>query len=228
MFKLVDVNKIYKNNTKALDDINLEIKEGEIVVILGPSGSGKSTILNILGGIDNPTFGQIYFNQKRIDKLNDLELTNYRKNNIGFIFQNYNLISNLTVKENIRLGSILSDKLNIDEIISELGLSNHKNKYPNSLSGGEMQRVTIARGIIKKPKVLLCDEPTGALDEKNGKNILEILQKINEIYSTTIIIVTHNPSIAKIANTVIKMNSGRIIEIIKNKKTIPANELRWV
>lgn len=228
MLKLLNIEKIYKNNTKALNNINLEINKGEIVVILGPSGSGKSTLLNILGGIDKPTKGEFYFDNKRIDKLNDLILTTYRRNNIGFIFQNYNLISNLTVKENIKLGHNLSNNpININEIINIIGLNNHKNKYPNTLSGGEQQRVAIARSITKNPKLLLCDEPTGALDEKNGKIVLEILQDINKKYNTTIIIVTHNPSIANIGNKVIKMNSGKIIEIKNNKKIIPANELRW-
>lgn len=229
MFKLSNVNKIYKNNTKALNDISLEIKEGEIVVILGPSGSGKSTLLNILGGVDKPTNGSIYFNDNRIDKLNELKLTIYRKNNIGFIFQNYNLIPNLTVKENIKLGYNLSDNpIDTNEIINIIGLTKHKNKYPNCLSGGEQQRVAIARALTKNPKVLLCDEPTGALDEKNGKTVLEILQNINNQYNTTIIIVTHNPSIANMANKIIKMNSGKIVEVKNNEKIISAKELRWI
>lgn len=231
LYKLEKVTKTYKNfssENHALKDINLEIEEGEIVVILGPSGSGKSTMLNILSGIDNPTHGKVYFNDKRIDKYNDKELTKYRKDNLGFIFQSYNLVSNLTVKENIELGKELSENpLKIKDILKEVGLYDHRRKYPYQMSGGQMQRVAIARAIVKNPKVLFCDEPTGALDEATGKNVLSLLQKINKKYNTTMIIVTHNPSIADMANTVIKMNSGEIKEIIKNKEIKDASELRW-
>lgn len=231
LYKLDKVSKIYKNfNTEnhALNKIDLEINEGEIVVILGPSGSGKSTMLNILSGIDNPSYGKVYFNNNRIDKLKEIELTNYRKDNLGFIFQSYNLVANLTIKENIELGRELSkNPLNLKEIVKEVGLENHINKYPYQLSGGQMQRVAIARALVKNPKVLFCDEPTGALDEKTGKNVLKLLQDINKKYNTTMIIVTHNPSIALMANIVIKMNSGEIKEIIKNKKVVNAEDLRW-
>lgn len=225
------VSKIYHNLSEdmiALDKIDLKIKEGEVLVILGPSGSGKSTMLNVLSGIDNPSDGEIYFDEKRIDKFNENELTDYRKDNLGFIFQNYNIISNLTVRENIELGAHLSsNELDIDEVIDAVGLENHKHKYPYQLSGGQMQRVSIARAIVKNPKVLFCDEPTGALDEETGKNILKILQEINEKYKTTMVIVTHNPSIAKMANTVVKMNSGEIVSLNHNKKVLSANELGW-
>jgi putative ABC transport system ATP-binding protein len=231
LYKLERVTKTYKNfssENHALKDINLEINEGEIVVILGPSGSGKSTMLNILSGIDNPTHGKVYFNDIRIDKYKDKELTSYRKDNLGFIFQSYNLVSNLTVKENIELGKELSENpLKIKDILKEVGLYDHRRKYPYQMSGGQMQRVAIARAIVKNPKVLFCDEPTGALDEATGKNVLSLLQKINKKYNTTMIIVTHNPSIADMANTVIKMNSGEIKEIIKNKEVKDASELRW-
>lgn len=231
LYKLEKVSKIYKNfnaENHALNKIDLEINEGEIVVILGPSGSGKSTMLNILSGIDNPTKGKVYFNNERIDKLKEKELTNYRKNNLGFIFQSYNLVANLTIKENIELGRELSkNPLDLKEIVKEVGLLSHMNKYPYGLSGGQMQRVAIARALVKNPKVLFCDEPTGALDEKTGKNVLKLLQNINKKYNTTMIIVTHNPSIANMANTVIKMNSGEIKEIIKNKTVVDAKDLRW-
>lgn len=231
LYKLDKVSKIYKNfNTEnhALNKIDLEISEGEIVVILGPSGSGKSTMLNILSGIDNPSRGKVYFNDNRIDKLKEVELTNYRKDNLGFIFQSYNLVANLTVKENIELGRELSkNPLDIKEIIKEVGLEKHINKYPYQLSGGQMQRVAIARALVKNPKVLFCDEPTGALDEKTGKNVLKLLQNVNKKYNTTMIIVTHNPSIALMAHTVIKMNSGEVKEIIKNEKIMDAEDLRW-
>lgn len=231
LYKLENVYKTYKFNdtlNHALNDIDLEINEGEIIVILGPSGSGKSTMLNMLSGIDNPTKGKIIFNGKRIDKMNEIELTDYRKDYLGFIFQSYNLISNLTVKENIELGKELAIKpLEIDEVMTSVELKDQKNKYPYQLSGGQMQRVAIARSLVKNPKVLFCDEPTGALDENTGKKVLALLQTINEKYNTTMIIVTHNPSIALMAHTVIKMNSGKIVEIIKNKQTISANDLRW-
>lgn len=231
LYKLNKISKIYKNyetENHALDNVDLKINSGEVVVILGPSGSGKSTMLNILSGIDSPTKGEVYFDGSRIDNYDDNSLTSYRANNLGFIFQSYNLISNLTVKENIELGGELSTSpLNIKEIISEVGLSKHANKYPYQLSGGQMQRVSIARAIVKNPKVLFCDEPTGALDEETGKKVLSLLQKINIKYHTTIIIVTHNPSIAQMANMVIKMNSGKIVEIVKNDKILTADELRW-
>ena len=231
LYKLENVYKTYNLNEEenhALKDIDLEINEGEIVVILGPSGSGKSTMLNLLSGIDNPTKGKIYFKDRPIDKMNDLELTNYRKTYLGFIFQSYNLVSSLTVKENVELGKELSTlPLDINEVISAVELSDQKNKYPYQLSGGQMQRVAIARSLVKNPSVLFCDEPTGALDEKTGKKVLGLLQDINKKYKTTMIIVTHNPSIALMANTVIKMNSGEVKEIIHNKKIADAKDLRW-
>ena len=231
LYELKNVTKTYKVNDSinhAIDNISGDIEKGEVIVILGPSGSGKSTMLNLLSGIDTPTKGKIYFESDRIDNKKLEELSLYRRNNLGFIFQSYNLVSNLTVKENIELGANLSkNPLNIDEMIKKVGLEGHKNKYPYQLSGGQMQRVAIARALSKNPSVLFCDEPTGALDEEMGKNILKVLQEINKTYNTTIIIVTHNPSIADMANTVIKMNSGHIEEIKKNKKIKDALDLRW-
>ena len=231
LFKLENVYKTYKNSeieNHALNNIDLEITEGEIVVILGPSGSGKSTMLNILSGIDNPSKGKVFFNEQRIDNLSSNDLTKYRKDNLGFIFQSYNLIPNLTVKENVELGKELTkNPLDMNQIIDTVLLSDHKNKYPYQLSGGQMQRVAIARALVKNPKVMFCDEPTGALDEKTGKTILKTLMDINKKYQTTLIIVTHNPSIALIANKVIKMNSGEIKEIISNNPIKSVDELRW-
>lgn len=231
LYKMTHVNKIYRNydsDLHALKDINLNIPKEEIVVILGPSGSGKSTMLNILSGIDYPTSGEVLFDGKNIEHYRDEELTLYRRENLGFIFQSYNLIANLTVKENIELGSHLSDSpFDMDDVMKTVGLEDHKNKYPYQLSGGQMQRVSIARALVKNPKVLFCDEPTGALDEETGKAVLASLQEVNKKYRTTMIIVTHNPSIADMANTVIRMNSGEIVEIKHNKKTKQASDLRW-
>lgn len=227
VYKLENIYKFY-NKTYALSNINLEINEGELVVILGPSGSGKSTLLNLIGGIDKSSKGKIYFKNSRVDNLNTIKLNNYRKNNIGFVFQNYNLLSNLNVYENIELGANISkNHLNITKIMDKLNLTKLKNKYPYQLSGGEMQRTAIARAIVKNPSVLLCDEPTGALDESNGKEVLKILKFLNEEYKTTVIIVTHNPAIALISDKIIKMNSGKIVEIIKNEDQKPISELGW-
>ncbi|NLA33737.1 MAG: ABC transporter ATP-binding protein [Tenericutes bacterium] len=232
IYTLSNVSKKYNSLTSetiALDNINLEVKEHEFIVILGPSGSGKSTLLNILSGIDNPTKGKIRFYNQDITKFNENELSKYRKDNIGFVFQSYNLISNLTVKENIELGRELSSEpLNVDDIIKIVELEKHINKFPYQLSGGQMQRVSIARALVKNPKVLFCDEPTGALDEKTGKKVLTMLQNINKEYRTTLIIVTHNPSIKNMANTVINMNSGKIIKITHNIKTISGSDVKWV
>ena len=231
LYKLENVYKTYKFNdilNHALNNVNLSFDEGKIIVILGPSGSGKSTMLNLLSGIDTPSRGKVFFNEDRIDEMNDNELTEYRRKYLGFIFQSYNLVPNLTVKENVELGSTLSDNpLDIDEVIESVELKEQKYKYHYQLSGGQMQRVAIARSLVKNPKVLFCDEPTGALDEKTGKKVLKLLQQINKKYNTTMIIVTHNQSIALMANMVIKMNSGKIVEIIDNKEILDADELRW-
>ena len=218
----------YEPGLQTINNISFQIHKGEYVAILGHNGSGKSTMLNILSGIDSPTEGKVFYEDKRIDNLSSNLLTTYRKNNLGFIFQSYNLISNLTVKENIEMGGHLSSNpLDIKDIVDVVGLSSHINKYPYQLSGGQMQRVAIARAIVKNPNVLFCDEPTGALDEETGKNVLKLLQDINKEYKTTMIIVTHNPSIAYMADTVIRMNSGEILEISKNKKKLDALDLRW-
>lgn len=231
LYKLENVSKIYQNQNQksyALEQIDLEIEKGEIVVILGPSGSGKSTLLNLLSGIDIPSKGKVYFNDTELNQMTDEELTEYRKNYLGFIFQSYNLLANLTVKENIELGEHLSESpLSIAEMIRAVGLDSHAHKYPFQLSGGQMQRVAIARALVKNPEVLFCDEPTGALDEKTGKKILKTLEDIHKKYHTTMIIVTHNPSIALMANTVIRMNSGHIVEIIHNETVASAESLRW-
>lgn len=185
-------------------------------------------MLNILSGIDRPTSGKVMYLDKEVGKLSDKELTTYRKDNLGFIFQSYNLIPNLTIYENVELGAHLSsNSLNIDELLEIVGLKEIKNKFPYQLSGGQMQRVAIARAIAKNPDVLFCDEPTGALDEKMGKQTLKLIQDINRKYNTTVIIVTHNPSISYLANTVIKMNSGKVADIHNNENIMDAEDIRW-
>lgn len=231
IYELRGVSKIYKISetiTKALDNIDLKLYEGEIIVVLGPSGSGKSTLLNVLSGIDNATSGEVLFLDKQIEKYSLDELTSYRREYLGFIFQTYNLISNLDVKENIELGlQLAKDPISINEIIDSVELTSQKNKFPYQLSGGQQQRVSIARALVKNPKVLFCDEPTGALDETTGKIVLKTIQELNKKYKTTIVIITHNPSIAQMANNVIRINSGKIASNIRNEKVLDASEIRW-
>lgn len=229
--KLKNVNKIYKTGdieTFALNNVSVDIAEGEFIVILGPSGSGKSTMLNVISGLDNPTSGEIYFNEELISNYKSEQLTLFRRKHLGFIFQQYNLLQNLTVRENVDMGAnISSNPLNIDDVIAKVGLSQHKNKYPSQLSGGQQQRVSIARSIAKNPEIMFCDEPTGALDEATARDVLDLLQKMNEEFKTTTVIITHNPGIALMADRVIKMNSGKIKEITVNKDKKKASEIIW-
>lgn len=231
LFETKDIVREYKSGEGvlyALNKVNVEIPEGKVTTILGPSGSGKTTLLNNLSGLDKLTSGSIIFLGKDITKLNDKNLTAYRRQYTGFIFQNYNLISTLSVRENIALGAHLSkDSLNIDEIIKEVGLENHQNKFPHQLSGGQQQRVAIARVLVKNPKVIFCDEPTGALDEENGRKVLDLLQKLNEKYKTTLVMVTHNPNIAHMSHKVIHFKNGNIETIEKNTKVINAYDIDW-
>jgi len=225
------VNKEYKAGEhvlKAMDDVNFTIYEGEFVVILGPSGAGKSTLLNLLGGLDSPTSGEIIVNGQHIELLNDNKLTEYRAKNVGFIFQFYNLIPNLTAIENIEL---MRDIVNIDidglNVLDSVGLKEHANQFPAQLSGGEQQRVSIARAVAKQPAMLLCDEPTGALDSKTGVLILNLLQEMNINQNTTIIIVTHNAILAQAADKVINIKNGQIEDITINELPKKINELEW-
>lgn len=228
---LEDVSKVYKTGdieTYALKNISITIDDGEFLVILGPSGSGKSTLLNVISGLDNVTSGEIRFNNEIISNYNSKELTYFRRRNLGFIFQQYNLLQNLNVRENVEIGSTIGkNPLDVDEVVEKVGLLNQKFKYPSQLSGGEQQRVSIARSIAKNPSILFCDEPTGALDENTGKRILDILQKMNEEYNTTTVVITHNPNIALMADRIIKMNSGKIEERIKNENKKNAFEIKW-
>ena len=228
---LKNVNKIYKTGdieTYALKNISLEIKQGEFLVILGPSGSGKSTLLNVISGLDSPTSGEISYNDEIISNYDSKKLTKFRRDNLGFTFQQYNLLQNLTVRENIEIGAAIGkNPFNIDEIIQKVGIESEKDKYPYQLSGGQQQRVSIARSIAKNPNILFCDEPTGALDEATGKQVLDILQKMNKEFKTTTVVITHNPNIALMADRALKMNSGRIEEIIKNEFKKNAFEINW-
>lgn len=229
--KLKGVCKIYKSGdikTYALNNINLEITEGEFLVILGPSGSGKSTLLNVVSGLDNPSSGEIFYNDECISKYSSEQLTLFRRKHLGFVFQQYNLLQNLTVRENVDMGANISENpLNIDEIIEKVGLKEHENKYPSQLSGGQQQRVSIARSIVKNPEIMFCDEPTGALDEKTARDVLDLLQKMNQEYKTTIVIITHNAGIANMADRVIKVNSGEIVLMEKISHKQKASEIVW-
>lgn len=229
--KLKGVNKVYKSGdvkTYALKNINLEINDGEFLVILGPSGSGKSTLLNVISGLDNPSSGEIFYNDECISKYNNEQLTLFRRKYLGFVFQQYNLLQNLTVRENVDMGANISkNPLDIDEIIDKVGLKEHKNKYPSQLSGGQQQRVSIARSIAKNPEIMFCDEPTGALDEKTARDVLDLLQKMNQEYKTTIVIITHNAGIANMADRVIKINSGEIVLMEKISHKQKASEIVW-
>lgn len=231
LIELKDVCKEYKSGkirNSVLSNINLAIEKGEIIVILGPSGSGKTTLLNVISGLDRISSGKIIYDGKNISKYSDIRMTRFRKKRLGFIFQTYNLLEHLNVYENVLVGSSLGKKtVDVDKIIDTVGLLKHKKKYMYQLSGGEQQRVSIARALAKMPDVMFCDEPTGALDEKTGKIVLKSLVDANNKLKTTMIIVTHNPSIAYMADTVIRMNSGEILEISKNKKKLDALDLRW-
>lgn len=226
--KLTKTYKMGKIETHALNHVSLKVDEGEILVVLGPSGSGKTTLLNLLSGLDKPTSGEIYYKDKKISSYSDMRLTRFRKKNLGFIFQTYNLLEHLNVRENVLVGAKLGKaKSNVDKIIETVGLKKHTNKYMYQLSGGEQQRVSIARALAKNPAVMFCDEPTGALDEKTGKVVLKSLVEANKEFNTTMIIITHNPGIAKIGDRVIKMNSGKIIEEYKNESRMDPKEIPW-
>jgi len=227
---LKNVKKTYViGDTKfnALDGVDLSIEQGELVCVLGPSGAGKSTLLNILGGMDLPTSGTVMVGEKEISKMSDKELTKYRASDVGFIFQFYNIMPTLTVEENVNLVKdvTLTTKTSND-VLTDVGLARHKNKFPSELSGGEQQRVSIARAVMKNPKILLCDEPTGALDSKTGIEVLKLLKKQCD-EDTTVIIVTHNSLIAEIADRVINLKNGKVIENKKIKNPKKIDEVSW-
>jgi putative ABC transport system ATP-binding protein len=231
MITMTNVSKIYQTGdvkTQALKNITLTIEKGEFIVILGPSGSGKSTLLNVISGLDSVTSGEITFNGQPLTGLSEDELVEFRRTYLGFIFQQYNLLQELTVYENIQIGADLGQNpLNIDDLLRKVGLESARSKYPYQLSGGEQQRVSVARSLAKNPAIIFCDEPTGALDEKNSKQILKILQELNHDYQTTVVVITHNGGIAEMADRVIRMNSGEIIALIKNAAKKDALEISW-
>ncbi|MCR5251783.1 MAG: ABC transporter ATP-binding protein [Lachnospiraceae bacterium] len=211
-----------------LRGMDFTVKKGEFCVLLGPSGSGKSTLLNIIGGIDTPDSGYVSINGDKLEDMSEKQLTMYRRRHLGYVFQMYNLIPNLNVKENIEVGAYLSEKpLDVEEVIATLGLGEHKHKYPNQLSGGQQQRVSIGRAVVKNPDILMCDEPTGALDYKTSKEILALIEDCNNKFGSTVIMVTHNEAIKYMADHVIKLRDGVVRHNDINEKKIPAAELEW-
>ena len=216
------------NRTEVLKGIDFSVEKGEICVLLGPSGSGKSTLLNIIGGIDDADEGYISINGERTADMNEKSLTRYRRRHLGYVFQMYNLIPNLNVKENIEVGAYLSDRpLDINELMKTLGLYEHRSKLPNQLSGGQQQRTAIGRAIIKNPDILLCDEPTGALDYQTSKEILRLIEEVNHRYGNTVIMVTHNDVIKNMADRLVKLRDGQIRKNYVNEEKIAACDLDW-
>lgn len=230
----VEINNIKKhfgygeNKIEVLKGINLEIEKGEMCVLLGPSGSGKSTLLNIIGAIEYADEGYIAINGEKTKLMNEKQLTMYRRKHLGYVFQMYNLIPNLTVRENIEVGAYLSDNpLDIDELMATLGIADQANKLPAQLSGGQQQRTSIGRAIVKNPDILLCDEPTGALDYKTSKEILKLLEDVNQKYGNTVIMVTHNDAIKNMADRVFTLHDGEIRKNYVNENKVSAKDLEW-
>ena len=233
-FMFLEIKQIKKSfgtgdsRVDVLKGIDLEIERGEFCVLLGPSGSGKSTLLNIIGGIDGADSGSITIDGECIEDMTEKKLSLYRRKHLGYIFQMYNLIPNLTVRENIEVGAYLSDKpLDVDELLHTLGIYEHQRKLPNQLSGGQQQRTAIGRAIVKNPDILLCDEPTGALDYNTSKDILRLIETVNQKYGNTIVMVTHNDAIKDMADRVVKLRDGMIRKNYTNEQKVPAMELEW-
>lgn len=230
---MIDIRNITKSygsgesRFQVLNGISIKIEDEDFVVVSGASGSGKSTFLNIISGLERSDSGNIFYNSTDITKLSDNQLTEFRKENVGFIFQQYYLLPNMTVDKNVKMGADLAGNKDYRTIIEAVGLKEKLNKYPSELSGGEQQRVSIARALAKKPRVLFLDEPTGALDEQTGRQVLDYICRLQKEYRFTIVMVTHNLNISQMANTVIKMNSGKILEIYKNKQRRTAYEIGW-
>ena len=216
------------SKVQVLKGIDLSVDKGEICVLLGPSGSGKSTLLNIIGGIDSPDSGYVSIDGEKMVDMTEKRLTRYRREHLGYVFQMYNLIPNLNIKENIEVGAYLSDNpLNIDDLLHTLGLYEHRHKLPNQLSGGQQQRTSIGRALVKNPDILLCDEPTGALDYSTSKEILKLIGDVNQKYGNTVIMVTHNDAIKEMADTVVKLRDGKIRKAYRNENKISAEEFEW-
>jgi putative ABC transport system ATP-binding protein len=230
-FRIRDLTKIYRSGeveVHALRGVNLELYEGEMAALLGPSGSGKSTFLNIIGGLDHPTSGGVWFRDHELTASGDAELTAYRRDHVGFVFQFYNLIPSLTARENVSLVTeIAADPMKPEEALALVGLAERMEHFPAQLSGGEQQRVAIARAIAKRPDVLLCDEPTGALDSKTGVVVLEALEAVNSELGTTTALITHNAGMAEMAHRIIRFADGAVVEVRVNETRLPATELEW-
>lgn len=231
LMKLDRITKTYdmgEIKVEALKETSLDIYSGEMLVILGPSGSGKSTLLNIMGGMDTPTSGQVLFADQNITSGGEDVLTHYRRNEVGFVFQFYNLIPDLTARENVELAAeLVKNPLPIDDILKEVGLNERMDHFPSQMSGGEQQRISIARAVIKNPRLLLCDEPTGALDYETGKLILALLKKINDEKGCTVILITHNIAIGAMGDRVARMRSGEIVEITENPNPVSPEGIEW-
>ena len=229
--EISDITKSYgsgESKVEVLKGIGFGVEKGEFCVLLGPSGSGKSTLLNIIGGIDDADSGYISIGGEKIENMNERALTDYRRRHLGYIFQMYNLIPNLNIKENVEAGAYLSDHpLDVDDILKTLGLYEHRHKLPSQLSGGQQQRCSIGRAIVKNPDILLCDEPTGALDYNTSKEILRLIETVNKKYNTTIIMVTHNEAIKDMADKVVKLRDGMVRKVVVNEKKLTADELEW-
>lgn len=229
--EISDIKKSYgtgESKVEVLRGVTFDVNKGDFCVLLGPSGSGKSTLLNIIGGIDDADSGYISINGEKIENMKEKALTDYRRRHLGYIFQMYNLIPNLNIKENVESGAYLSDKpLDVDDILKTLGLYEHRHKLPSQLSGGQQQRCSIGRAIVKNPDILLCDEPTGALDYNTSKEILKLIETVNQKYNTTIIMVTHNEAIKDMADKVVKLRDGMVRKVVTNEHKLTADELEW-
>ncbi|MFA5384733.1 MAG: ABC transporter ATP-binding protein [Eubacteriales bacterium] len=231
IIQLTGVTKTYvmgEVTVEALKETSLLIYEGELIVILGPSGSGKSTLLNIIGGMDSPTLGEVYFFGENLSRAGEKQLTRYRREEVGFVFQFFNLIPDLTVRENVELAAHLVAKpLSVKEVLEEVGMADRMDHFPSQLSGGEQQRVAIARAVVKNPRLLICDEPTGSLDYLTGRMILGLLSRVNRQLGSTVIIVTHNAPIGAMAHRIARMSSGMIVEIIENTVPVSPERIEW-
>ncbi len=214
--------------TRVLDQVSLAVHRGELLVILGPSGSGKTTLLNLMGGLDNVSSGRVWFNQVDLASASPRQLTEFRRRHVGFVFQFYNLVPNLTAFENVELAACLvDDPLDVNELLGRFGLTDRQHHFPGQLSGGEQQRVAVARAVVKRPDLLLCDEPTGALDYETAKEVLALLQRLPEEFGTAVVLVTHNQAIARLAHRVIRLRSGQIVAESRNEQPVRASELVW-